>query len=132
MNRLSIILAIAFVSYSMGAPENISESQNGDQNHDLEHGSGQGLGKQDRFESGNVNVDTSTSDPSEIGVFGLKSKIKTSGGGSQGIEKPNPTKTPGTIIRTAACAAKCTLSCISGENTDACLKCISRCSKKKQ
>ncbi|XP_060869616.1 uncharacterized protein LOC132944342 [Metopolophium dirhodum] len=132
MNRLSIILAIAFVSYSLGAPQNISESQNGDQNHGLEHGSGQGLEKQDRFESGNVNVDTSTSDPSEIGVFGLKSKIKTPGGGKQGNGKPNPTKTPEGIFRTAACATMCTVSCISGENTDACLKCISRCSKKKQ
>ncbi|XP_060871567.1 uncharacterized protein LOC132945815 isoform X1 [Metopolophium dirhodum] len=126
MNRLSIILAIAFVSYSLGAPQNISESQNGDQNHGLEHGSGQGLEKQDRFENGNVNVDTSTSDPSEIGVFGPKSKPKPPGGGDR-ADKRMP-KTP--RHRTAACVAMCTASfCVSGEDTASCVTCMSGCPK---
>ncbi|XP_060870930.1 uncharacterized protein LOC132945255 [Metopolophium dirhodum] len=122
MNRLSIILAIAFVSYSLGAPETISESQSGDKNHGLEHGSGQGLEKQDGFGDGNVNVDSSTSDPSQIGPFKGK---PTSGGGNK--KKTTTTKDPKdgtarTILRTGICAA----TCVSDSESSACMTCINR------
>ncbi|XP_060871515.1 uncharacterized protein LOC132945773 [Metopolophium dirhodum] len=116
MNCLSIVLVIAFVSYSLGAPENI-ESQSGE-NHGLGYSSDQGL--DDEYEDGNVNGDPSTSDPSPITNFGGYRKIK----GKKRVFKP---KFPRRQSRQEICAATCVGDCVSGWETSACLKCMGSC-----
>ncbi|XP_060871568.1 uncharacterized protein LOC132945815 isoform X2 [Metopolophium dirhodum] len=118
MNRLSIILAIAFVSYSLGAPQNISESQNGDQNHGLEHGSGQGLEKQDGF------GDASTSDPSQIKDF-IRFYIPRTG--ISNSQQPKDPKNPnGGTLDGLTYPRICAVACGSGLETYPCLMCMNK------
>ncbi|XP_060872481.1 uncharacterized protein LOC132946481 isoform X2 [Metopolophium dirhodum] len=102
MNRLSIVLVIAFVSYSLGAPENI-ESHSAHINHDLEHSGDHELEKQNGYGDGNVNNDPSASE-NPIHDFGC-----------------------GNSKRKAYCRNYCRNYCVSGTERCKCSQCINAC-----
>ncbi|XP_060872480.1 uncharacterized protein LOC132946481 isoform X1 [Metopolophium dirhodum] len=108
MNRLSIVLVIALVSYSLGAPENI-ESHSADINHDLEHSGDHELEKQNGYGDGNVNTDQSAPE-NPIQVF-CPRRIRTTT--SRYYMAMNHKK---------ICAVLCG-ACASGPETTDCLEC---------
>ncbi|XP_060873607.1 uncharacterized protein LOC132947352 isoform X3 [Metopolophium dirhodum] len=110
MNRLLIVLVIAFVSYSLGAPENI-ESHSADINHDLEHSSDHELEKQNGYGDGNVNSD-------QFPIHGCFNRGRI-------ISMTNRDGKPRN--RVAMCAALCRVACASGSETIECLKCMTVC-----
>ncbi|XP_060872499.1 uncharacterized protein LOC132946495 [Metopolophium dirhodum] len=114
MNRLSIVLVIACVSYSLGAPENI-ESHGADINHDLEHSSEHELEKQNGYGDGNVNSDQPAPE-NPIQVFCQKKKKPVLPGGNG---KPRN--------RGELCAALCRRACAFGLETSKCVNCMSGC-----
>ncbi|XP_060874071.1 uncharacterized protein LOC132947853 [Metopolophium dirhodum] len=107
MNRLSIVLVIAFVSYSLGAPENI-ESHRADINHDLEHSSDHELEKQNGYGDGNVN-----SDQFPIHDCSRKGNL---------ILMPHRDRKQKN--REGMCDALCRVACASGFETSECFQCI--------
>ncbi|XP_060873606.1 uncharacterized protein LOC132947352 isoform X2 [Metopolophium dirhodum] len=112
MNRLLIVLVIAFVSYSLGAPENI-ESHSADINHDLEHSSDHELEKQNGYRDGNVNSDQSTSENPIDEDRGCVGYNYYSDGWYTDHE--------------VMCRKYCKKACVSGSETSECLKCMTKC-----
>jgi len=75
---------------------------------------------QDGFRGGNVNVDPSTSDPSQIGVY---KRNPSSRGGDQKINQQRK-DSKGGIARTVLCTGICAAACASGAENSACMMCI--------